>query len=271
MCWPNGGRRAAHMMSVEQHLQRLKQTFFRCTLWRTRAAQQGTTVTYFQTAPLMGQIMYSTKAKRRPLISWGVTLMYNLTFLISLHLFFFSPPLSLTVHMGAAVSESQPSFKARSSLASWDRLLFHIALVTMSHSPPGVPASMLPLCLFNHAKSCSTLGCFDISVINPFPLSIRGPPYHHYHVILLSVMAHSAWHLLRDPGDFFFFFLNPHSQIGNYLIPVEQSHETRKGFTRETAAVKVATTHKMHIKYYLNMQDEHQHIRHISWNIQDYL
>lgn len=52
--------------------------------------------------------------------------MYNPSFLIFLF--------PLTVQTGAGVSESQPGFKAASSLASRDRLLFHIALVTMSHS-----------------------------------------------------------------------------------------------------------------------------------------
>lgn len=70
--------------------------------------------------------------------------------------------------------------------------------------PPGKPGNMLPLCLFNHAKSCSTLGCFDISVINQFPLSIYSPSHYNNHVILHSVIVHSTWHLLRDPWEFFF-------------------------------------------------------------------
>lgn len=52
--------------------------------------------------------MYATKAKQVQLISSGVTLMYNLSFL-----------------MQAGVPESKRSFKAANSLASWDRFLFH--------------------------------------------------------------------------------------------------------------------------------------------------
>lgn len=61
-------------------------------------------------------------------MSSGVTLMYNLTCLI-----FFPPSSQFRRELG--VSDSQPSGKVLNSLASGDALLFHIALVTMSHSP----------------------------------------------------------------------------------------------------------------------------------------
>lgn len=140
--------------------------------------------------------------------------MYNLSFLI----FFFSP---------SQFRREPKSLNPNPSSKHWTVWPLEIGYCftlhwLLCHTPSGKPGNVLPLCLFNHVKSYSTLGLFDILVINQFPICI--PPYNHNHVILLSVMAHSTWHPFRDPWECFI----PHSQIGVYLIPVESSHVTRK-------------------------------------------
>lgn len=173
--------------------------------------------------------------------------MYNLSFLI----FFFSPLLS----QFRREPESPNPNPASKHWIVWPLEIGYCFTLhwLLCHTPSGKPGNVLPLCLFNRAKSYSTLGCFDISVINQFPHSICSPPYNRNHVISLSVMAQSTRRPLRDPRDFFI----PHTQIGVCLIPVESSHVTRKASVGEKlhyGAVNVGQPH------FLKMQSEHRRL-----------
>lgn len=70
------------------------------------------------------------------------------------------------------------------------------------------------------------------------------------------------WHTPLDThwGTHENFFI-PHTQIGDYLIPVESSNVTRKASVGKTKVYssECGTTNERHLEYFLNMQNELQH------------
>lgn len=71
------------------------------------------------------------------------------------------------------------------------------------------------------AKSYSTLGCFQISVIKHLTplLSICSPPHSHHHVSHEHTLLDVHAPIERPVGIL---------RLGGYLMPVEESHVTRK-------------------------------------------